>query len=395
MDKIYCPGFKASGISAGIKKKTGALDLGLIVSETPAAVAGLFTQNQVKAAPVLLDQQRIQSGVCRAVVVNSGNANCCTGDKGLENARHTTKWVADTLGLREEQVLVSSTGVIGEPLPIEKIEKALPHLVETLAGNGFDDFSKAIMTTDTVPKLVHKSCTLRGKTFSIVGVAKGVGMIHPNMATMLSYICTDVEIEPGLLYGVLKSASDKSFNRITVDGDTSTNDTVLLLANGVSGVKITQSDEVAIFQKYIDEITLDLARRLVKDGEGATKLVNISVEGAMSDEDALKVAYAVAGSNLVKTAFFGEDANWGRIIGAIGRAGCPMNPEKIDIRFNDVMMVKQGLGCGKEVEAKATAVLKQPEFDLVIHLHVGTGQATVLTCDFSLDYVKINADYRS
>ena len=395
MDVRYCSGFKASGISAGIKKKAGALDLGLIVTETPAAVAGVFTQNFVKAAPVVLDQQRIQSGICHAVIVNSGNANCCTGDNGIENARQATKWVANALGVSEEHILASSTGVIGEPLPIEKIEQAIPHLLEALSENGFDDFSKAIMTTDTVPKLVHRSCSLKGASFNIVGVAKGVGMIHPNMATMLGYICTDAGIDAGLLKDILKTASDKSFNRITVDGDTSTNDTVLMLANGASGVTITQSDEVAIFQKHIDDICLELARMLVKDGEGATKLVQMTVKGALSDADALVVAKTVAGSNLVKTAFFGEDANWGRIIGAVGRAGVKIIPDKIDIAFDDVVMVKDGIGCGKEVEAKATAVLKQPEFILLIDLNMGNGTATMLTCDFSYDYVKINADYRS
>ena len=395
MEGMICPGFTAAGIAAGIKKKSGVLDLGLIVSERPAAVAGLFTTNRIKAAPVLLDQQRIVSGLCRAVVVNSGNANCCNGDEGLENAKQITRQIADRLGIEEEMVLASSTGVIGEPLPVEKISAHIEPLVKALSVNGFPDFSRAIMTTDTVPKLIRKEGVLNGKPFSLVGVAKGVGMINPNMATMLCYICSDVVIAPELLQSILAAATDKSFNRITIDGDTSTNDTILALANGQSGVEIRDAAEIAVFRSLLDEITLDLAKLLIKDGEGATKLVTVTVNGAESDDDALAVARTVANSNLVKTAFFGEDANWGRIMGAIGRAGVPLNPAAIRICFDRIVMVENGKGCGKEAEGKATAVLKQPEFTVTIDLKMGNGNASMLTCDFSLDYVRINADYRS
>ena len=395
MEHITCPGFKVSGIFAGIKKKPGVLDLGLIASDTPMAVAGIFTRSLVKAAPVLLDMARITSGTCRAVVVNSGNANCCNGESGMASARDTTRCVAEEMGIGEEEVLVSSTGVIGEPLPVEKVTGAVPGLVQRLSEKGFFDFARAIMTTDTVPKAISKKAEINGRTVTVTGVAKGVGMIHPNMATMLAYLCTDAEADAETLKKVLTKAADQSFNRITVDGDTSTNDTVLLLASGVSGANVENEADQAVFQSLVNDVSMGLARMLIKDGEGATKLVTVSVSGAESNADALAVARTVAGSNLVKTAFFGEDANWGRIIGAVGRAGVPVIQDKIDIFFDDVMMVKDGMGCGKEIEKKATTVLKQPEFTVGIRLNMGGGAADMLTCDFSYDYVKINADYRS
>ncbi len=346
METYTCLGFRASGIAAGIKKNK-SLDLGLIVSDKPAAVAGVFTKNRVKAAPVQLDQQRVASGKCRAVIVNSGNANCCNGDEGMANAVAMTKSAAVQLSIPDESVLASSTGVIGEPLPLEKIMAATPKLVSALRPDGWLDFARAIMTTDTFPKLIKRKGELNGKSFTIIATAKGAGMIHPNMATMLAYICTDAGIGPDELHAALTIAADSSFNRITIDGDTSTNDTVLLLANGASGVLIREAEHLRYFQNLLEGICLELARLVVKDGEGATKLVDIAVRGAASDEDASAVARTVAGSMLVKTALFGEDANWGRIIGAVGRAGVMVEPGRIDIFFNDVMMVKNGKGCGK------------------------------------------------
>ncbi len=394
MENNKCPGFKAAGIASGIKK-SGALDLGLIVSEKPAVVAGVFTKNRVKAAPVILDQERIQSEKCRAVIVNSGNANCCNGNEGIINAEQMARFAAAGLGISEELVLVSSTGVIGEPLPIDKIEAGIPKLVKALVPDGFIDFAEAIMTTDTVPKIVCRKGELNGKSFTVLGVAKGVGMIHPDMATLLGYVCTDVRMEAELLKKMLVTATERSINRITVDGDTSTNDTVLIMANGKSGVVINDNDAVQYFQNLLDQVMIELARLLVKDGEGATKLVEIVVKGALSDDDALNVSRTVAGSNLVKTAFFGEDANWGRIIGAVGRANVPVDADRIDILFDDVVMVKGGKGCGKEIEAEATLVLKKPEFVVTVNLNLGKGTASVMTCDFSINYVRINADYRS
>ncbi|MDI6687294.1 MAG: bifunctional glutamate N-acetyltransferase/amino-acid acetyltransferase ArgJ [Desulfobacterales bacterium] len=394
MKKILCPGFKAAGIACGLKKN-GEKDLGLIFSTVPANVAGVFTKNRVQGAHILLDRERIKSGLCRAVVVNSGNANCCTGKQGINDAKNMAMLCASELGISEELVLAASTGVIGEPLPIEKIKKASPGLVKALADEGFDDFAKAIMTTDTVPKIVSIQRDIKGKIFTITGIAKGAGMICPNMATMLCFICTDIKASPQFLQKTLNDATKQSFNRITIDGDMSTNDTVIIMANGASEAVVQSSTKNNSFQKALNEVMITLAKKLIKDGEGATKLVEIVVKGALSDTDAYKIADTVANSNLVKTAFFGEDANWGRIVAAAGRADVPVNPDKIDIFFDDIMMVKNGLGCGKAAEAASTKVLKKPEFAVLIDLHQGKGFSSVFTCDFSIDYVKINADYRS
>ena len=394
MGIIMCPGFKAAGIAAGLKKKSKK-DLGLIFSTVPASVAGVFTRNRVKAAPVILDRERIKSGVCQAIIVNSGNANCCTGEQGIRDAETMASLSASELGISEDLVLVASTGVIGEPLPIERIKTAIPDLVGALQPGGISDLAESIMTTDTVPKIVSSQGVVEGKSFIVSGVAKGAGMIRPDLATMLCFVCTNANASPDVLKGVLISAIDRTFNRITIDGDTSTNDTVLMLANGLSGAVIETPGDKAIFQEVIDRILLDLAKQLVRDGEGVTKLVEIIVQGSASDSDARKVADTVAHSPLVKTAFFGEDANWGRIIGAVGRAGVDVDPDRIDLFFNDIQMVKAGMGCGKAVEVEATKVLKKSEFTVVVNLNMGQGFGSMITCDFSVDYVKINADYRS
>jgi len=394
MTNIMCAGFKAAGLAAGIKKK-GEKDLGLMVSRVPATVAGVFTKNQVKAAPVILDRRRIKTGVCQAIIVNSGNANCCTGEQGIRDAETMARVAGSELGISEDLVLVASTGVIGEPLPIEKINAAIPPLVNSLQSEGIPNLARAIMTTDTVPKMVSAQGVVDGKTFTVTGVAKGAGMIRPDMATMLCFVCTDVKISSEILKEILVKAVNRSFNRITIDGDTSTNDTVVVMANGLSGAVIQSSAQKEIFQKISDEIFLDLAKQLVRDGEGVTKLVEIVVRNAVSDSDARKIADTVAHSPLVKTAFFGEDANWGRIAGAVGRAGVQLDPDKIDVYFDNVQMVKAGMGQGKTVEADATRVLKRPEFTVTIDLNSGSGSGSILTCDFSVDYVRINADYRS
>ena len=387
-------GFKFSGVAAGLKKN-GRRDLGLIYSETPATVAGIFTRNQIKAAPVLLDMQRITSGSCQAVIVNSGNANCCTGEKGMQDALSMARWTAAGLDIPEEQVLVASTGVIGEPLAGGKVQAAIPDLIRTLDTQGVSALAEAIMTTDTVPKVVSREGQLGGTAFTVTGVAKGSGMIRPDMATMLCFVMSDIAAEPALLKEMLLAAADRTLNRITVDGDTSTNDTALLMANGQSGAMIYSEADRQEFQGILDAVLMTLSKQLVKDGEGATKLVEIAVKGAASDADAYKVADTVAHSNLLKTALFGEDANWGRILGAVGRAGVPIQPDAIDVYFADVMMVKNGMGCGREAEARATQILKQPEYTLTIDLKAGEGASSIFTCDFSIDYVKINADYRS
>jgi len=394
MSVIMCPGFKAAGVAAELKKK-GKKDLGLIYSRVPANVAGVFTKNRVKAAPVLLDMELIKSGVCQAVIVNSGSANCCTGEQGMRDAEAMASLAASELGISNDLVFVASTGVIGEPLPIEKIKTAIPDLVKSLQPEGIPDLARSIMTTDTVPKMVSVQGIVEGKTFTVTGVAKGAGMIRPDMATMLCFVCTDVGAAPEILKETLVKAAHRSFNRITIDGDTSTNDTVLVMANGLSGAVIRSVAQRDIFQKVLDEIFLDLAKQLIRDGEGVTKLVEIMVRGAVSDSDAWKVADTVAHSPLVKTSFFGEDANWGRIVGAVGRADAKVDPDKIDIYFDDVQLVKAGISCGKAVEAEATKVLKKSEFVVTVDLNMGLGSDLMYTCDFSVDYVKINADYRS
>ncbi len=389
-----CQGFKFAGVASGLKKN-GQKDLGLIYCARPANVAGVFTRNQVKAAPVLLDMQRITSGVCRAVIVNSGNANCCTGAQGMRDAFSMARWTAAGLDMPEEQVLVASTGVIGQPLAADRIQKAVPDLVKALDAAGITHFAEAIMTTDTVPKIVSQKGNLDGVPFTVTGVAKGAGMIRPDMATMLCFVMTDIAAEPALLKEMLVAATNRTLNCISIDGDTSTNDTVLLMANGLSGAVVKRYAEKKVFQQGLDAVLMALGKQLVKDGEGATKLVEIVVQGAASDAAARQIADIVAHSNLVKTALFGEDANWGRIIGAVGRAGVPIQPDAIDVYFADVRMGKNGRGCGQKAEIEATRVLKKPEFAITIDLNAGQGRASVFTCDFSIDYVRINADYRS
>jgi len=394
MVPLTCKGFTACGMAAGIKKN-GSLDLGMLVSDRPARVAAVFTRNRVQAAPVKLDRERVKSGSARAVIVNAGNANCANGPQGLIAAEAMAAAAARVLNLPDDQVLVASTGVIGAPFPIYKVEAAMPALAGGLSPNGVPDLARAIMTTDTRPKTGAREGSLDGVSYRIVAVAKGAGMIRPDMATMLCFICTDADIPVSNIQMVLKRSVDGSFNRITIDGDSSTNDTVILLANGASGARIETDNDRVDFQRLLDDLCMDLARQMVKDGEGVTKVVDLTVCGARSDEDARAIADTIAHSPLVKTAFFGEDANWGRIIAAAGRAGVFLDPERLDLYFDDVQMVKDGTGCGPDAEEKATGVLKKPEFSVALDLNQGEGTASMLTCDFSLDYVKINADYRS
>ena len=361
----------------------------------PATVAGVFTRNLVQAAPVQLDRQRIATGVCRALIVNSGNANCCTGDKGMQDAVRMAQLAAAGLEIPENHVLVSSTGVIGQPLPMAKIEAAMPELLNALDAGGVTDFAEAIMTTDTVPKIVTRQAELDARPFTITAMAKGAGMIRPDMATMLCFVLSDIGASPDQLNRMLKQAADRSLNRLTIDGDTSTNDTAILMANGRSGAEILNADHSALFQSVLDDVLIDVSRQLVRDGEGVTKVVEIVVKSASTDEDAARIVNTVAHSPLLKTAFFGEDANWGRIFAAVGRSGVEINPDSIDVFFDEVMMVKDSSGCGEKAEKQATQVLKKSEFKVTIDLKMGDGHASMLTCDFSIDYVKINADYRS
>ncbi|WP_298269892.1 bifunctional glutamate N-acetyltransferase/amino-acid acetyltransferase ArgJ [Geobacter sp.] len=389
-------GFQFSAVEAAIKKP-GRLDLALIFSETPAAVAAVYTTNKVKAAPVLIDMERSRDGSCQAIVVNSGNANACTGPRGMDDARETTRLVAEGLGVPDEAVLVSSTGVIGVPLPMERIRRGIRPLVDGISGGTLDGVARAIMTTDTFPKLESRKGSAGVKEYTIAGIAKGAGMIMPNMATMLAFIVTDAAVDPAWLRTVFAAGVERSFNAITVDGDTSTNDTAIIMANGAAGnPPLTgTADGAADFVRLLDEVLLALAKLIVRDGEGATKFVEITVLGARSDADAKRAAMAVANSCLVKTAFFGQDANWGRIFAAVGYSGADVEPERAELFFDGVRMVKNGIFAGGDAEARGTEVLKQKEFTVVVDLHLGGGTATVYTSDLSYDYVKINADYRT
>jgi glutamate N-acetyltransferase/amino-acid N-acetyltransferase len=389
-------GFLFSGISAGIKKD-GKRDLGLIYSEVPAQVAGLFTTNAVKAAPVQLDMERIRRGLCQAILVNSGNANACTGSQGLRDAQRVSSWVAKQLGINEQLVFPSSTGVIGSQLPMKKIEEGIPELISNLSPEGWMNTVEAMMTTDTFPKIEVATCRIKGKQVKLFGMIKGAGMIRPNLATMLSFLITDANIKASLLQKMLEKAAEVSYNRITIDGETSTNDTVLLLANGKAGHPILNrmDRDGKAFQSMLLEVCQNLAKSLVIDGEGATKFINIFVLGAKSKEDAKRAAYAIAHSPLVKTAFFGEDANWGRILCALGHCGAQINPNRIDVFFDKAPIVKSGMGVHPRLEEKAAEVIKKKSFKVTVDLHQGKHQFSVLTTDLSIDYVKINASYRS
>jgi len=389
-------GFKAAAYSAGIKK-SGKLDLALICADKPVECAGVFTTNKVVAAPVRVTASRIRQGLCQAILVNSGNANACTGNQGLQDARRCGDLVAKTLDIAPELVAVSSTGVIGVPLPMYCFEEHVPSLCRMLSHDQFDGVAKAMMTTDAFPKMCGRTINIDGQEVRLLGLAKGAGMIHPDMATMLAFVVTDAVLADGLLDEALRQSVNASFNRITVDRDTSTNDMALLLASGdAENPEISEgSAALGQFCGALNEIMLELAKMIARDGEGATKLVRIQINGAANDADALLAARSVATSQLVKTAFFGEDANWGRIIAAVGYSGADVDPDKVNISFDDVSMVSNGLGLDSAQEARASEVLKKPEFTVTVDLALGEGSAYYYTSDLTYDYVKINADYRT
>ena len=387
-------GFKFAGISAGIKK-TGLKDIGLIYCESPAAAAALFTRNKVVAAPVMVGRKVMKSGLIQAILVNSGNANCFTGQQGIEDAMACTGLVSEHLKIPDDRVLVSSTGVIGQPLPMDRFTAGIPKAVDRLSADGLVDFATAILTTDLCTKVVEKDIDINGKTVCITGVAKGSGMIRPDMATMLAFICTDATVSAGLLKEMLTAANEKSFNRISVDGDTSTNDTLVALANGASGVDIQGTAAQARFYQALESVCIDLAKMVVKDGEGATKLIEIIVKGAGTKQDAFMAAETIAHSNLVKTAVYGEDPNWGRITAAAGRSGARVEQDKMDLFFDDVALVLSGQWQGPDVEKKAAQVMKNKEIHITLNLNLGNESDHFFFCDFSENYVKINAEYRS
>ena len=389
-------GFRAAGLHCGIKK-AGVLDLALIVSDRSGPIAGVFTTNQVVAAPVTLDRLHLRQGVGRAILINSGNANACTGRPGMAAAQRTAAVVARTLGIPLHEVFVGSTGVIGRPLPVDRIVKVVPHLFEHVSSLGGLNAARAILTTDLKPKTIARRARINGRTVIIGGMAKGSGMIHPAMATMLGYLTTDAAITRTALQRALRQAVDESFNCVSVDGDTSTNDTVLCLANGLAGNRPIMEGTPAFrqFVRLLTEACQTLALAICRDGEGVTKVVKIDVQGARNALQAKQVANTIGTSNLVKTALFGEDANWGRVMAAIGRAGVTLDPAKIDVSFGGVPMVSKGVSLGPAAERRIAKVFRCKEFTIQVKLGKGRHRSHLWTTDLSYDYVRINASYRS
>ena len=389
-------GFHAAGVHCGIKKVKK--DLALVYSSEPARVAGIFTMNKVPAAPVIVDRlQLTKSSSFRAILVNSGNANACTGERGLNDAWSMADLTAAALDIRRGEVLVSSTGVIGQYLPMDSLAAGITEAVSMLDVDGHTAAAEAIMTTDKFPKELALRVDLDGVQVTIGGMAKGSGMIAPNMATMLAFITTDADISTELLQSSLKEAADHSFNRISVDGDTSTNDMVLIMANGMAGNrKLVDSEDPCYkaFYEALEYLLVRLSKMIVMDGEGATKFVEVYVTGAATEEAAVQAGKAVANSNLVKTAINGEDANWGRILAAVGYSGVEFDPADVEIFFDDVPILRKQYSIDFSEEA-AKRVLKQREIKITVDLHQGEASASFWTCDLSKDYVAINANYRT
>ena len=394
-------GYHATGSHIGIKECKK--DLAIIYSEVPAKVAGVFTTNLVKASSILWDQKIVQNhNLARAIVINSGNANACTGDVGINHTELMATELASCLGVNKNQVLVASTGVIGVPLPIDTIVEGINNTYNKLGNTNLDAnlAAEAIMTTDTCSKQISVEFTIDEKKIRIGGIAKGSGMIHPNMATMLSFITTDINISRELLNKALKRSVDDSYNMISVDGDTSTNDLVILLANGLGGnseIK-EENEEYYLFQKALHYVNLFLAHEIVKDGEGAKKFIAVKVTGAASKKDAKLLSKSVITSNLVKTAFFGEDANWGRILAAMGYSGANFNPTGVTIKFQNglhsIMLMQDGTPLQFDEEL-ALIILRENEITVELLLKEGIGEAIAWGCDLSYEYVRINGDYRS
>ena len=392
-------GFLAGACYAGIKSRnTEKPDVCILYSQEPASCAALFTTNKFCAAPVLLGREVLKKGKARAVVVNSGNANAATGEQGLENAKKVEVLAEELLGLGPDEVFVSSTGVIGQQLPVDKVLEGVRRIVPNLSAEQGTDAAWAIMTTDLVKKEVAYELELSGGTIRIGAMAKGSGMIHPNMATTLSYVTTDAKVEHSVLQPLLKRAADKSFHMLTVDGDTSTNDTLMLFANGASGVSIESEEDKEAFAALLDDICIDMARRIASDGEGATHLMIVEAKGLPTELDARLVARSIAGSTLFKAAVFGRDANWGRIMAAAGYSGADVDPTKADCILKsaagEVVVMEAGFGTDFSEEL-AKAVLTEHDITIRVDFHSGDGEATAFGCDLTYDYVKINGDYRS
>ncbi len=384
-------GFLTSGIHCGAKKKRK--DLSLFFSKKPCRIAALFTKNKVKAAPVLLAQEQLaKTKTVHAVLVNSGNANCMTGRRGMQDAKRMVQAAARKLKVSEKEVLVSSTGVIGQFMPMNPILKGIPRLVSHLSEHGLIDAADGILTTDKFHKIACKTFTLGGKDITLTGVAKGAGMIDPNMATMLCYILTDVNISPGALKKALKAGNEISFNAITVDGDMSTNDTVMIMSNGESGNKMVKGrgKDYEVFLENLNEVMNKLAGMIVHDGEGATKFVQIKVKGAKTKKDAKLAAEAIANSLLTKCAVHGGDPNWGRVASSVGSSGAAVDPDKIEIKLDGLVFFANGTA--KMPSGKET-VFKSKNVGIEVNLHLGRAEATVYTCDISKKYITLNAHY--
>lgn len=389
-------GFKASAANADIKGKgADRNDCSLLMSDSPCVAAGIFTANIVKAAPVLYDMEILESGsAIRAVLVNSGNANACTGKTGVESCRKLAESFAKTMEIKGDNILIASTGVIGVPFPYERLENMRETLYDGLANDSGMEFAEGIMTTDTRPKEGAFCVETKNGRFLIGGCCKGSGMIAPSLATMLAFITTDAIIEKELLERALKECAELSFNRITVDGDMSTNDSVIALANGMSGVIINE-DNYGDFKAGLAAIMEKLAKKIVKDGEGASKFVTINVINAATEKDAVLCASKIANSPLVKTMFAGCDPNWGRLMASAGASGAVFNPDDTDIYFNDLHYVKNGIIIDTELEKEAYEIMTSEEYSITLDLHAGSFGTKFYTCDFTADYIKINADYRS
>jgi glutamate N-acetyltransferase / amino-acid N-acetyltransferase len=385
-------GFRAAAVRCGIKEGTlEKCDLGLIISDYPAVAAATFTSNKIKAAPVRVSAAHLRAADTRAIIANSGNANACTGSTGIQNAKKMAQAVARQLRLKDRQVLVCSTGRIGRDLPIEKIEGAMPGLVAGLSANGSEDAAKAIMTSDTFHKEIAVELPLQGKSVRIGGIAKGAGMINPDMATMLCFITTDAPISKRDLQKITSDSVEQSFNCITIDGDMSTNDTAICLANGQAGIALIEQDreEYGQFSDGLNFVTRQLARMIVEDGEGVTKFVEVHVKGAATYQDARKAAEAVANSALVKCAWYGEDPNWGRIMDAVGYSSAKVREEMIDIFFNGAIAAQHGMASGTPEET-LKEVLRNKKFTVTIDLHLGSAEYKVFTTDLTPEYVKFN-----
>ena len=387
-------GFRADGLHCGLKDEKP--DLALIVSDTPAAAAALFTTNSLAAAPVALCKKQIDSGIAQAILVNSGNANACTGERGLQDARHMTEWTAKALHLVPDNILIASTGVIGHYLPMGIIRNGIARITSSLTTSGGERAAEAIMTTDTRPK--HRAITfdLQGVPVTIGAIAKGSGMIQPNMATMICIVTTDVAIEPQLLKNALNRVANVTLNALTIDGEMSTNDCILALANGQSkapGIESMNADYEA-FEKALYQLLLEMTLLLARDGEGATKLITITVREALSEQDARKAARAIANSMLVKTALYGQDPNWGRIVSAVGSTGIRLDPNGFEIKIAGITVARNGCAIGYD-EKKMQQALAETELTVDMSLNSGSFTSQVYTCDLTHEYITINAEYHT